>query len=135
VYHDYHCILIINTSLEYFHQCEPTCRCGYDVHACNLCDVKLNGGDTYEFSFDNVTQVTCTNVLHNLVEISTPASRFAPVILDTVKLFRVTLPLYIQARFCVILRDTDRMRLPIQLFRYSFGFEWPSFTIFRNLAT
>ena len=51
---------------------------------------KPNGGDnsdifvsrSYEltppFGFD-VTQVTRANVIHNLVEISTPASRFAPV--------------------------------------------------------
>jgi len=42
------------------------------------------------FSFD-VTQVTRENVIHNLVEISTPASRFAPVmILQKYAAFRIT---------------------------------------------
>ena len=77
------------------HRCEPTAWCGYfleivyDVHACNMCDVKTErwrhfifASRKYElsppFSFHNVTQVTRANVIHNLVEISTPSSWFAP---------------------------------------------------------
>ena len=46
---------------------------------------KLNGRDNSYlrhaniFSFD-VTQITSANVIHNLVEIFTPLSRFTPVI-------------------------------------------------------
>ena len=69
--------------------CTPKTQ--YILLACNLCDVKnerwrqlIFASRKYElspsFSFDNVTYVTRANVIHNLVEISTPASRFAPVI-------------------------------------------------------
>ena len=87
--------------LDSLHRCEPTCRCGYfheivfDVRACNLCDVVkterwrqlIFASRKYElsplFSFDNVTHVTRTNFIQNLVEISTSVSRFAPVIMIT----------------------------------------------------
>jgi len=68
------------------YRCKPTCRCGYsheivyDVRACNMCDVKTERWRQliFEFSFD-VTHVTHVIVINNLVEMSTPASRFAPV--------------------------------------------------------
>ena len=63
----------------------------YDVFARNLCDVVkterwgqlIFASRKYAlspaFGFYNVTQVTRVNVIHNLVEISTPASGFTPV--------------------------------------------------------
>ena len=78
------------------HRCKPTCRCGYcheivcDAPACNLSDVKTEqwrqlifASRKYElsspFSFDNNTQATHANIIHNIAEISTPANWFAPV--------------------------------------------------------
>jgi len=71
-----------------YHRCESTCRCEYfhgfvyDVSACNLFD----GVNTerwrqliFAWSKYELSPPCSFHVIHNLVEISTPASYFAPV--------------------------------------------------------
>ena len=72
--------------MTWFHRCEPTSRLGffheivYDVHTCNLCVVVKTYELSPTLSFDNVTKVTRSNVIHNLAPVGLNRMKSAVVI-------------------------------------------------------